>query len=140
VRSTPLPYARQTIEPDGLAAVSTALTADWITQGPLVARFERALPERARAKHAVVMTNGTAALRAARWAAGLAATANAVVGRGARPVFGDIDTVTLNLAPDVATARPRALLPVDFAGLPCKYEHLVPLVREHGWCVWSVCR
>src|SRR5690348_1529127 len=47
VRPTLLPYARQTIEPDDLAAVNAALTADWITQGPLVARFERALAERA---------------------------------------------------------------------------------------------
>jgi len=40
VRPTPLPYAHQTIEPDDLGAVSDALTADWITQGPIVVRFE----------------------------------------------------------------------------------------------------
>src|SRR5882672_9686721 len=152
VRPTLLPYAHQTIEPDDLAAVSDALAADWITQGPMVARFERALAERAGVKHAVAVANGTAALHAACWAAGLgpgdeaittpltfAATANAVVYQGARPVFADIDGATLNLAPDavkrVATARTRALLPVDFAGLPCEYERLMPLAREHGWIV-----
>jgi perosamine synthetase len=152
VRSTPLPYARQTIEPDDLAAVNEALTADWITQGPLVARFERALAERVGAKHAVAVANGTAALHAACWAAGLgpgdeaittpltfAATANVVVYQGARPVFADIDGATLNISADavkrVATARTRALLPVDYAGLPCEYERLLPLAREHGWTV-----
>jgi perosamine synthetase len=148
----PLPYAHQTIEPDDLAAVNAALTADWITQGPLVARFERALAERAGVKHAIAVANGTAALHAACWAAGLgpgdevittpltfAATANAVVYQGAQPVFADIDGSTLNVALDavkrVATARTRALLPVDFAGLPCEYDRLLPLAREHGWIV-----
>jgi dTDP-4-amino-4,6-dideoxygalactose transaminase len=152
VRPTPLPYAHQTIEPDDLAAVNAALMADWITQGPLVARFERALAERAGVKHAIAVANGTAALHAACWAAGLApgdeaittpltfaATANAVVYQGAQPVFADVDGTTLNIALDavkrVATVRTRALLPVDFAGLPCEYDRLLPLAREHGWIV-----
>jgi perosamine synthetase len=68
-----------------------------------------------------------------------AATANAIVYRGAQPIFADIDAATLNLAPDavkrVATARTRALPPVDFAGLPCEYAHLLPLAHENGWIV-----
>ena len=149
VRPARLPYAHQTIEPDDIAAVTDALAGDWITQGPTVARFERALAERAGVKHAVAVANGTAALHAACWAAGLrpgddaittaltfAATANAVVYQGARPVF---DGATLNLAPDavkrVATGRTRALLPVDFAGLPCEYDRLLALAQEHGWIV-----
>src|SRR4029453_12056102 len=152
VRAVPLPYAHQTIEPDDVAAVGEALTADWITQGPMVARFERALAERVGVKHAIAVANGTAALHAACWAAGLgpgdeaittpltfAATANAVVYQGAQPVFADIDGSTLNIAVAAvkrgATARTRAILPVDFAGLPCEYERLVPLAREHGWIV-----
>jgi len=152
VRPRPLPYARQTIEPGDLGAVSEALTSDWITQGPTLARFERALADRATVKHAVAFTNGTAALHAACWAAGLgpgdraittpltfAATANAIVYQGARPVFADIDATTLNLDPDavkrVATPRTRVVLPVDFAGLPCAYDRLLPLAREHDWIV-----
>ncbi|MBI2564281.1 MAG: aminotransferase class I/II-fold pyridoxal phosphate-dependent enzyme [candidate division NC10 bacterium] len=152
VRATLLPYARQTIETDDIAAVSEVLASDWITQGPTLARFERGLAERAGVAHAVAFSSGTAALHAACWAAGLgpgdeaittpltfAATANAVVYQGAKPVFADIDGTTLNLDPDavkrVATPRTRALLPVDFAGLPCEYERLLPLAREHGWTV-----
>ena len=136
VRATLLPYARQTITANDIAAVSEALTSDWITQGPAGARFEQALAERASVAHAVAFSSGTAALHAACWAAGLgpsdeaittpltfAATANAVVYQGARPVFADIDGATLNLEPDAvkraATGRTRALLPVDYAGLPC---------------------
>jgi dTDP-4-amino-4,6-dideoxygalactose transaminase len=152
VRPTPIPYAHQTIEPDDLAAVNAALSADWITQGPVVARFERALADHVGVKHAIAVASGTAALRAACAAVALgpddevittpltfAATVNAIVARGARPVFADVDATTLNLAPDavkrVATMRTRALLPVDFAGLPCEYDRLLPLAREHGWIV-----
>src|SRR5436190_15554628 len=152
VRSRLLPYAHQTIDSGDLAAVSEALSSSLITQGPTLERFERALAARARVKHAVSFSSGTAALHGACWAAGIgpgdeaittpltfAATANAVVYQGARPVFADVDAASLNLDPRAvkraATARTRALLPVDFAGLPCDYERLVPLAREHRWVV-----
>ena len=152
VRATFLPYARHSIDASDTAAVSEALASDLITQGPTLALFERALADRAGVKHAVTFANGTAALHAACWAAGLgasdeaittpltfAATANAVVYQGAWPVFADIDAATLNLDPDAvkraATPRTRAVMPVDFAGLPCEYDRLLPLAREHGWTV-----
>ena len=152
VRPTLLPYARQTIDEADVKAVSEALAGDWITQGPTVARFEAALAAVGGAAHAVAVANGTAALHAACWAGGLregddaittpltfAATANAVVYQGARPIFADIDGATLTIDPDavkrVATPQTRAVLPVDFAGLPCDYERLPALAREHGWLV-----
>ena len=152
VRETFLPYARHAVESDDLAAVAEVLAGDWITQGPTIARFEEALAAIGGAAYAVAFSSGTAALHAACWAAGLgpgddaittpltfAATANAVVYQSARPVFADIDAATLNLDPDAvkraATDRTRALLPVDFAGLPCDYDTLLPLAREHGWVV-----
>jgi dTDP-4-amino-4,6-dideoxygalactose transaminase len=152
LRSTLLPYAHQSIDATDVAAVSAALTGDWITQGPSVARFEEALAAYAGTAYAVAVANGTAALHAACWAAGLgegddavttpltfAATANAVVYQGARPLFADIDASTLNIDLDaikrVATARTRVMLPVDFAGLPCDYTRLIAFAREHGWTV-----
>jgi dTDP-4-amino-4,6-dideoxygalactose transaminase len=149
-RPTYLAYARQTIDADDIAAISEAIAAEWITQGPMVARFEEALAALAGVAHAVAFASGTAALHAACWAAGLGpgdeaittpltfvATANAVVSQGARPVFADIDTATLNLDPEavtrVATSRTRAILPVDFAGLPCNYGSLLSVARERGW-------
>jgi len=152
VRSRLLPYAHQTIDSGDIAAVGEALSSSLITQGPTLERFERALAARARVKHAVSFSSGTAALHGACWAAGLgpgdraittpltfAATANAVVYQGARPVFADIDAATLDLDPDAVKragrGRVRAVLSVDFAGLPCDYDRLLPLAREKGWTV-----
>jgi len=150
VRGSWLPYARQTMERDDVDAVTRALTADWITQGPAIAEFERALAAHAGVTHAVAVANGTAALEAACWAAGLqpddevittpltfAATANAVVHQGARPVFADVEAHTLNIdagaVKRVASERTRALIGVDFAGLPCDWDALSALAHEHGW-------
>jgi perosamine synthetase len=150
VRASWLPYARQTVESDDVAAVSRTLTADWITQGPAIVEFERALAAHAGVAHAVAVANGTAALEAACWAAGIqpddevittpltfAATANAVVHQGGRPVFADVEPRTLNLdaatVKRVASSRTRALFAVDFAGLPCDYDALLAVAREHGW-------
>jgi perosamine synthetase len=150
VRPTMLPYARQTIDAADIAAVAAALEGDWITQGPNVVRLEEALAALTGAGHAVAVSNGTAALHAAYWAAGLhegdeaittpltfAATANALVYQGARPVFADIDRTTLNLDAEavkrVASPRTRAVVAVDFAGLPCDYDALRRLADEHGW-------
>lgn len=152
VRGTLLPFARQTVGREDVAAAGEALGGDWLTQGPLVARFEAALARRGGAAHAVAVASGTAALEAALAAAGLGpgdevittpltfvATANAIVHQGARPVFADVDGETLNLDPDavkrLATPRTRAILPVDFAGLACDYDQLLPLAHEHGWTV-----
>jgi perosamine synthetase len=150
VRASWLPYARQTVERDDVEAVSRAVAADWITQGPAIAEFERALAAHAGVAHAVAVANGTAALEAACWAAGVqaddevittpltfAATANAVVHQGGRPVFADVDARTLNLdaasVKRVASERTRALIGVDFAGLPCEWDELASVASAHGW-------
>lgn len=149
VRSTLLPYARHTIDQDDIAAVTKALGGDWLTMGPAVTGFEEALAVFARTRYAVAVSSGTAALLAACGAAGFiagdavvttpltfAATANAIVARGARPVFADIDGATLNLDPasvaGLLTGRTRAVLAVDFAGLPADYAGLRRLARESG--------
>jgi perosamine synthetase len=150
VRGSWLPYARQTMERDDVDAVTRALTADWITQGPAIAEFEGALAAHAGVRHAVAVANGTAALEAACWAARIqpddevittpltfAATANAIVHQGGRPVFADVEPRTLNLdagaVKRVVSERTRALIGVDFAGLPCDWDALAALAREHGW-------
>jgi dTDP-4-amino-4,6-dideoxygalactose transaminase len=149
VRPTWLPYGRQSVDAADVAAVAEALTGDWITQGPAVARFEEALAAVAGVRHVVAVANGTAALQVAYWAAELgpgdevvttpltfAATANALVHQGVRPVFADVDPSTLNLSPDavkrVITERTRAIVAVDFAGLPCDYEELAALAAASG--------
>jgi UDP-4-amino-4,6-dideoxy-N-acetyl-beta-L-altrosamine transaminase len=137
-----LPYGRQTIEDDDVAAVQAALRADFLTTGPLVERFEQAFAEKTGATHAVACNSGTAALHLAAMALGLKAgnaavvpattflaTANAVRMTGAEVVFADVDPATGLLTPetlDDAFSRPgparvsvRAALPVHLNGQIC---------------------
>ncbi len=57
-----IPYGRQDIDDNDVAAVVTALKSDWLTQGPAVPEFERVLAERVGARHVIAVSNGTAAL------------------------------------------------------------------------------
>jgi UDP-4-amino-4,6-dideoxy-N-acetyl-beta-L-altrosamine transaminase len=99
-----LPYGRQCIEEDDVAAVLKALHADFLTTGPLVAAYEREFAASTGARHAVACNNGTAALHLAIMAQGVApgtaaivpsitflATANAVRMSGGDVVFADVD-------------------------------------------------
>lgn len=131
----PIPYGRQTIEDDDVDAVVAALRSDWLTQGPEVEAFERAVAAACDAPHAVAFSSGTAALHAAAFAAGVgpgddlvtsaltfAASANCAAYCGATPRFADIDPETWNVTPETVTAAltpaTRAVVPVHFAGLP----------------------
>ena len=71
IRAKLLPYGRQTIDEDDIAAVVEVLRSDWLTTGPKVEEFERALAAFTGAAHAVVVSNGTAALHAAMHALGI---------------------------------------------------------------------
>jgi dTDP-4-amino-4,6-dideoxygalactose transaminase len=112
-----LPYGRQVIEADDIAAVTAALQGDFLTTGPSVQRFEEALAKTVQAKHAVVCANGTAALHIAARALDLGpgtkivvpaitflATASAPHLNGAEIVFADVD-------PETGLMRPEDLVP-----------------------------
>src|SRR5277367_2845929 len=152
VRTTLLPYGRQSITEDDIQGVVDVLRSDWLTTGPKVAEFEDALAAQAGAKYAVAFSSGTAALHGAAFAAGLkpgdeaitspltfAATANCVLYQGARPVFADVSADTLNLAPDLLAERitpnTRAILPVDYAGHPADLDPILALAERHGLTV-----
>lgn len=144
-----LPYGRHEVTDDDVAAVTEALRSDWLTTGPMVDRFERALEQLVGAEHVIAVSSGTAALHAAYAAAGVGAgdevivppltfvaTANAALYCGARPVFADIDAATLMLDPRAAAAaigpRTRAIVAVDFAGAPAPLADLRALAGHHG--------
>jgi perosamine synthetase len=147
-RRTPLPYGRQTIDEDDVAAVVAVLRSDWLTTGPRVAAFERAVADYVGAAEAVALSSGTAALHSALYALGVgpgdevlvpaltfAASANCALYQGATPVFVDVDPDTLLMDPAAAagrvTPRTRALVAVDYAGQPCDYDALHALARRH---------
>lgn len=149
VRSTLLPYGRQWIDDEDVAAVTRVLRSDWLTTGPEVGEFEGELAAATGAAHAVAVCNGTAALHAAMHALGagpgdevlvpamtFAASANCALYVGARPVFVDVEPDTLLLSPEAAAAavtpRTRAVVAVDYAGHPCNYDALRALASRHG--------
>jgi perosamine synthetase len=147
IRNSILPYGHQCIDEEDIASVVEVLKGDWITQGPKVDEFERKVAQYCGAKYAVAVSSGTAALHAACAVAGIskgdesittpitfAATANAVVYCGGRPVFADIREDTFNI--DVAeikkklSARTKAILPVDFAGHPADLDEIMAIAKE----------
>ena len=151
-RQDPIPYGHHWIDEDDVAAVTAVLRGDWITQGPLIERFEHALAAVAGARHAVSFSSGTAALHGACFAAGIgpgdevvtsplsfAASANCVLYLGGRPVFADVSPDTGNLDPEQAvraiTPLTKALLPVDYAGHPADLEAFRALARDRGLCL-----
>lgn len=143
-----LPYGRQTIDAGDIRAVSRVLGTDWITQGPEIGKFEKALADYCGSRYAVVVSSGTAALHIACLAAGLRkgdeavttpvtflATANSVIYCGAKPIFSDIDE-TVNLFPEylkqAITGRTKVFLPVHFAGLPCDMEEIHRIAKKEN--------
>src|SRR5438128_11111982 len=104
VRSSLLPYGRQTVDDADIAAVVEVLRSDWLTTGPKIAEFESAVAASVGAAHAVAVSSGTAALHAAAFAAGVGpgdevittpltsvASANGARHLGAQPAFADVE-------------------------------------------------
>jgi len=144
-----IPYARQSIDEDDIAAVVEVLRSDWLTTGPKIAEFEEAFAQFVGAKYAVAVNSGTAALHAAMYAIGIGpgdevvlppmtfvATANSVVFQGGTPVFADVEPDTLLIDPNEVeskiTPRTKAIVAVDYAGQPCDYDSLQAIARKHG--------
>lgn len=150
-----LPYGRQTIGDDDIAAVAAALRGDLLTTGPAVGRFEDAFAIAAGAAHAVASNSGTAALHLAALALNLGpgdgaivpsvtflATANAVRMTGAEVEFSDVDPDTGLMRPaDLAAAvargkargwRMRAAFPVHLNGQVCDMSALADVARPLG--------
>ena len=148
-----LPYGRQTIEDDDVAAVAAALRADFLTTGPTVEAFEQAFKEKVGAGHAVAAANGTATLHLAMLALGIGegdvciapsvtflATANCARYVGAEVVFADVDPDSGLMTPDTLAAalkraegrKVRAVLPVHLRGDICDLPGLKALADGVG--------
>lgn len=150
-----IPYSRQSISEDDIASVVRVLRSDFLTQGPEIERFEQAIAAVTGAKHAIAVSSATAALHLAClaldvgagdtvWTVPLtfAASANCARYCGAAIDFVDIDPHSRNIDPallreklaDAAAAGtlPKAIIPVDFAGLPCPMPEIVATARVYG--------
>lgn len=147
-----IPYGKQTIEQDDIQAVVDVLKSDFLTTGPKIAEFEQTVADYVGAKYAVAISNGTSALHAACFAAGIgpgdevittpltfAASANCVLYCGGTPVFADVDPKTYNIDPEdirrKITDRTKAIIAVHLAGQPCDMDAIHSIAREHGLIV-----
>lgn len=153
-----IPYARQSISQADIDAVVGVLRSDWLTQGPCIDRFEGEVAAYCGARHAVAVSNGTAALHLACLALELGpgdllwtspntfvASANCARYCGAEVDFVDIDPRTYNMSvpalreklarAEKAGRLPGVVVPVHFAGQPCDMQAIGELSRRYGFRV-----
>ncbi|MEX6504820.1 UDP-4-amino-4,6-dideoxy-N-acetyl-beta-L-altrosamine transaminase [Jiella sp. M17.18] len=156
--SETIPYGRQAIGPDDIAAVVDALTSDYLTQGPRVPQFEEALSAATTAPFAVAANSATSALHLACLALGtgpgdlvwtspvsFVASANCARYCGADVDFVDIEPDTFNMAPEAlaekleAAARigrlPKLVIPVHMGGQSCRMDAIGALAKRYGFHV-----
>lgn len=151
---TILPYSRQFLDDDDIAAVVAVLRSDWLTQGPAVEQFEQAMAAYVGARFAVAVSSATAALHIACLAAGLGAgkrlwtspnsfvaSANCGAYCGAEVDFVDIDAADGNLsvaaldAKLASAAAPHVLVPVAFTGQSCDMAALADRAARYGMTI-----
>ncbi|MDQ1362602.1 MAG: hypothetical protein QG652_462 [Pseudomonadota bacterium] len=151
-----IPYGRQEITQADIDAVVEVLRSDFLTQGPMVPRFEQAVVQHVNAKYAVAVNSATSALHIACLALGLGpgdwlwtspitfvASANCGLYCGARVDFVDIDSRTYNLCSKALERKlqqaeregrlPKILVPVHLCGQPCDMAAIHKLSQRYGF-------
>ncbi|MCX6762611.1 MAG: UDP-4-amino-4,6-dideoxy-N-acetyl-beta-L-altrosamine transaminase [Candidatus Moranbacteria bacterium] len=142
-----IPYGRQTIDEEDIKAVVETLESDFLTTGPKIKEFEEKFASYVGAKYAVAVSSGTAALHLACLAADLkhgeelitspmtfAASANCALYCDAKPVFADIKEnglVDESLIEEKINSKTKIIIPVHYAGLPCKMEKIKETADKH---------
>ena len=153
-----IPYGRQDITQDDIDAVVGVLQSDFLTQGPMVPRFEKCVAHHVGAQYALALNSATSALHIACMALGLGqgdwlwtspitfvASANCGLYCGAQVDFVDIDPRTYNLCPkslerklqqaECAGKLPKVLVAVHLCGQPCDMAAIHALSQRYGFKV-----
>jgi len=151
-----IPYGRQEITPSDIDAVTQVLQSDFLTQGPVVPKFEKSVTDYCGAKYGVATNSATSALHVACLALGLkegdylwtspitfVASANCGLYCGAKIDFVDIDSKTYNLSVEALEEKliqaekenklPKIVIPVHFAGQSCEMEKIHQLSQKYGF-------
>ena len=133
---------------DEVNAVTEVIRSQWLTMGPRTDEFEKAVQKYINVKHAVAVSNGTAALHLSLLAMGIGpgdevivtplsfvASTNVVLYVGAKPVFVDVKADTFNIDPEKikekVTSKTRAIIPVHLAGLPADMDSIFEIAENH---------
>lgn len=153
-----IPYGRQDITQADIDLVVEVLQSDFLTQGPMVPRFEQAVASHVGAKHALALNSATSALHIACLALGVGpgdwlwtspitfvASANCALYCGAQVDFVDIDPITYNLCPQALELKleqaqragklPKVVVPVHLCGQPCDMQAIHELAKRYGFKV-----
>lgn len=142
-----IPYCKQTLGEEEIAAVAEVLRSGWIVRGPLSKQLEERIASRVQASHAIACSSGSAALEIALRGLDIGpgdevivptltwvSTASAVRLVGAKPVFCDVDSVTHCVTPETVlaawTPKTKALIAVDMCGVPCEVRALRELTES----------
>lgn len=151
-----IPYGRQDITQTDIDAVVGVLQSDFLTQGPMVPRFEQSVAQHVGATHALAVNSATSALHIACLALGLGpgdrlwttpitfvASANCALYCGADVDFVDIDPHTYNLCPQALALKleqaeregilPKVVVPVHLCGQPCDMQAIHALSQRYGF-------
>jgi len=147
-----IPYGSQWIDEEDIEAVVKTLKSDYLTTGPKIDEFEEKFADYVDAKYAVAIANGTAALHAATFTAGIkegdevittpitfAASANSVLYQNGTPVFADVDPDTYNIDPESIeekiTDKTKAIIPVHYTGQPCEMDKIMEIADKYNLTV-----
>ncbi|MCX6237708.1 MAG: UDP-4-amino-4,6-dideoxy-N-acetyl-beta-L-altrosamine transaminase [Bacteroidia bacterium] len=151
-----IPYGRQTISEEDIQAVVDILRSDYLTQGPTVPAFEKAVSRYCGSKYAVAVNSATSALHISCLVLGVkpgdivwtspitfVASANCALYCGATVDFVDIDPRTYNISLDLLTSKlekakrdgnlPKVVIPVHLAGQPCDMMGIHALSKQYGF-------
>lgn len=151
-----LTFGAPQIEQAEIDEVVDSLQSGWLGTGPKVARFESDFAAYKDAPHAAAVSSCTAALHLSMLATGIepgdevittpltfAATVNAIIHAGGTPILADIEPLSQNIDPRAVeaciTPRTKAIVPVHFAGRPCKMDALCEIAERHGLHIIEDC-
>ena len=152
VRNDFLVFGSPKIEQEEIDEVAECLKSGWIGTGPRVNKFENAFRDYIGSKYAIALNSCTAALHLSLLVSGVstgdevittpmtfAATANAILHTGAKPIFVDVEKDSMNIDPTliekVISPKTKAILPVHFAGRPCNMDHIMEIAQKNNLLV-----
>jgi len=152
VRNDFLVFGTPAIEQPEIDEVVKCLKSGWIGTGPRVHKFENSFRDYIGSKYAMALNSCTASLHLSMLVSGVksgdeiittpmtfAATSNAIIHTGAKPVFVDVEKDSMNIDPNLIekaiTPQTKAILPVHFAGRPCKMDHIMEIAQKNNLLV-----
>ena len=152
VRNDFLVFGSPKIEQEEIDEVVECLKSGWIGTGPRVNEFENAFCDYIGSKYAIALNSCTAALHLSMLISDVsigdevittpmtfAATANAILHTGAKPIFVDVEKDSMNIDPTliekVISPKTKAILPVHFAGRPCNMDHIMEIAQKNNLLV-----